>query len=35
MGKQGKLEDKIILYECFRRYLERYKDCYGKNKYLP
>ena len=35
MEKQDKLEDKIILYECFKKYLESYKDSYGKDKYLP
>lgn len=35
MKKQDKLEDKIILYECFKKYLESYKDNYCKDKYLP
>ena len=35
MEKQDKLEDKIILYECFKKYLEHYKDNYVKDKYLP
>lgn len=35
MKKQDKLEDKIILYECFKKYLKSYKDNYCKDKYLP
>ena len=35
MEKQDKLEDKIILYECFKKYLEHYKDNYVKDRYLP
>ena len=35
MEKQDKLEEKIILYECFIKYLEKYKDNYDRDKYLP
>lgn len=30
MKKQDKLEDKIILYECFKKYLESYKITIAK-----
>ena len=35
MEKKDKLEEKIILYECFIKYLEKYKDNYDRDKYLP